>query len=76
MKAKFAIHPTQIDLINEVLSPTPEEVKYYTAMVDKFEHIQKTEGKAACVFENKMIDIAAYRRAKALLARAETMQVN
>jgi citrate lyase beta subunit len=34
MKAKFAIHPTQIDLINEVLSPTPEEVVYYTEMVE------------------------------------------
>lgn len=68
MKAKFAIHPTQIDLINEVLSPTPEEVVYYTEMVEQFELVQRTEGKAACVFKNKMIDIAAYRRAKALLA--------
>jgi citrate lyase beta subunit len=34
MKAKFAIHPNQIDLINEVLSPTPEEVVYYTEMVE------------------------------------------
>jgi len=34
MKAKFAIHPTQIDLINEVLSPSKAEIDYYSRMVD------------------------------------------
>ena len=40
-------------------------------MVTDFERAQEEEGKAAIVFENKMVDIAAYRRAKALLNRAE-----
>ena len=39
-------------------------------MVELFEKAQKEEGKAAIEFENKMVDIAAYRRAKALLSRA------
>jgi len=39
-------------------------------MVNDFEKAQREEGKAAITFENKMVDIAAYRRAKALLLRA------
>ena len=70
MKAKFAIHPTQVDQINATFSPSDEEIEYYSRMVADFEKAQTEEGKAAIVFENKMVDIAAYRRAKALLARA------
>jgi len=35
----------------------------------KFDEAQKEEGKAAIDFEGKMVDIAAYRRAKAMLDR-------
>ncbi len=37
MKAKFAIHPTQVDVINSSLRPSPEEVAYYTKLVGEFE---------------------------------------
>ena len=40
MKAKFAIHPTQIDIINDVLSPSKAEIEYYSRMVTEFEHAQ------------------------------------
>ena len=33
MKAKFAIHPTQVDIINEAFCPTKSEVEYYSEMV-------------------------------------------
>ena len=29
MKAKFAIHPSQVDVINQAFCPNQEEVKYY-----------------------------------------------
>lgn len=76
MKAKFAIHPTQIDQINATFSPSDEEIDYYSRMVTDFEKAQTEEGKAAIVFENKMVDIAAYRRAKALLTRAALFAEN
>lgn len=37
MKAKFAIHPTQVPIINEELSPSREEAEYYSAMIDEFD---------------------------------------
>ena len=49
--------------------PTEAEIDYYTRMVKRFDEAQAA-GKAAIDFENKMVDIAAYRRAKALLKRA------
>jgi citrate lyase subunit beta/citryl-CoA lyase len=69
MKAKFAIHPTQINVINSILRPTPEEIKYNRDMITAFEANMAQTGKGAMLWDNKMIDIAAYRRAKALLKR-------
>ena len=37
MKAKFAIHPTQVDVINTVLRPSANEVEYYSRLVAAFE---------------------------------------
>jgi citrate lyase subunit beta/citryl-CoA lyase len=64
MKAKFAIHPTQIEDINSAFCPSDEEVDYYSALVHEFEIAQSKEGKAAINFRGKMVDIAAFRRAK------------
>ena len=64
MKAKFAIHPTQIDIINEAFCPTNEEFAYYQQMLAEFDKAQEEEGKAAITFKGKMVDIAAIRRAK------------
>jgi citrate lyase beta subunit len=33
MKAKLAIHPTQIDLINQAFTPSAQLVDYYSRMV-------------------------------------------
>lgn len=73
MKAKFAIHPTQVPIINEELSPSRDEAEYYAAMIKEFDTAQRETGKAAINFRNKMVDIAAYRRAKQLLKRFEAI---
>mmetsp|Transcript_3455 Transcript_3455/g.5870 ORF Transcript_3455/g.5870 Transcript_3455/m.5870 type:complete len:232 (-) Transcript_3455:32-727(-) len=70
MKAKFAIHPTQIEVINQSFCPSQEEVDYYSDMVSQFEAAQEQEGKAAINFRGKMVDIAAYRRAKSTLEKS------
>jgi hypothetical protein len=40
-------------------------------MVSHFEHAQKELGKAAIDFEGNMVDIAAYKRALAIIAKSE-----
>lgn len=37
IKGKLAIHPTQIDPINEAFAPSKEELEYYKKMVECFE---------------------------------------
>jgi len=71
MKAKLAIHPTQVPIINEELCISSEEYSYYKEMIVQFEKAQIEEKKAAIVFHDKMVDIAAYRRAKELVSRWE-----
>lgn len=69
MKAKFAIHPTQIPEINNAFCPSDDEVEYYQSLFDEFSKAQKEEGKAAINFRGKMVDIAAFRRAIDTLER-------
>jgi len=68
-KGKFAIHPTQIEIIENAFRPAKKEVEYSRRLVDAFEKAMK-DGKAAIVFENKMVDIAAYKRAVNMLNAA------
>ena len=50
MKAKFAIHPTQIDVINAEFCPSSKDILYYLDLVREFEKAQINEGKAAITF--------------------------
>ena len=38
-KAKFAIHPTQVDVINTAFRPSEEETEYYRRMVKAFDEV-------------------------------------
>jgi citrate lyase subunit beta/citryl-CoA lyase len=69
MKAKFAIHPLQIDIINETFRPNEIEVKFAQGLVVAFEKAME-EGKAAINYENKMCDVPVYKRMVNLLKRA------
>ena len=67
---KLSIHPTQIDVINAVFSPAPEQVAEARALVDAFAQAQ-ADGRMAFTFNGQMVDAPHLARAKALLARAE-----
>ena len=68
-KGKFAIHPTQIEIIKEAFAISPKELDYSKRLVAEFEQAMR-DGKAAIVFEGNMVDIAAYKRALNILTRA------
>ena len=69
-KGKFAIHPSQIQPINEMFSPMPEEVEYARRVVAAFEDAE-AQGKGAPSLDGKMIDIPIVKRARSLLAMEE-----
>ena len=68
--AKLAIHPAQVTVINDVFTPTPEEVAHHRAILDLFEKAE-AEGTASIGADGQMIDYAVARTARSVLARVE-----
>lgn len=65
--AKLAIHPNQVELINRIFTPSPEDIAHATAVVDAF----TAAGDPGVVgLDGKMYDRPHRERARKLLARA------
>jgi citrate lyase subunit beta/citryl-CoA lyase len=73
---KWALHPGQIDVLNEVFAPTQEEFDKAEAILDAYEHATGVELKGAVMFGNEMIDEASRKMAEqlAMRGRAAGMQ--
>jgi citrate lyase subunit beta/citryl-CoA lyase len=67
---KVAIHPAQVEVINDVFTPAPEVVEYQRKVLAAFEEAE-AEGKASIAVDGKMVDYAVARVARAVIARAE-----
>ena len=70
-KGKFAIHPAQIDIINEAFSPSPEEVEHARRVVAAFEEAERN-GRGSTSLDGQVIDVPVVRRARQLLELAES----
>jgi citrate lyase subunit beta/citryl-CoA lyase len=57
---KWAIHPSQIDLANEIYSPSKEEVDRARRLVEAYAKAE-AEGLGAVTFDGVMIDAASVR---------------
>ena len=66
---KITIHPNQIEIVNELFSPSAAEVDEAKRLIEAFAEAEK-EGLMAISFEGKMVDVPHLTRAKKLLARA------
>ncbi len=64
--AKLAIHPAQVAVINEVFTPTEEELARNRAILEAFEEAE-SRGKAAVSVEGRMVDYAVARTARSVL---------
>ena len=62
---KQAIHPNQIDTIQELFSPSQESVRWARALLKHAE----TESRGAFEFEGKMIDAPVLKKARLVLSR-------
>jgi len=72
-EGKWAIHPSQIGLANELFSPSNEEVTKAKRILEAMEKAQK-EGKGAVALDGRLIDIASIKQAQVLVEKAE--QIN
>lgn len=71
-EGKWAIHPSQIALANEVFTPTDAEVARARRIVAAMAEAAKA-GRGAVSLDGRLIDIASIRMAEALLAKAQLM---
>jgi len=68
-EGKWAIHPSQIALANEVMSPSDAEVTKAQRILDAMAAAE-TEGKGAVSLDGRLIDYASIRQAEVLVAKA------
>jgi citrate lyase subunit beta / citryl-CoA lyase len=68
---KWALHPGQIDVLNEVFTPSQEEYDKAKAMLEAYRHATEIERKGAVMFGNEMIDEASRKMAEQLAARGK-----
>ena len=70
---KWAIHPSQIEIINKVYSPDEEDIQRCKKIVNIYEESIKT-GKGSASIDGRMIDGATYRLAKSILDKAHKIK--
>jgi citrate lyase subunit beta/citryl-CoA lyase len=71
-EGKWAIHPSQIALANELFTPAPEEVERATRILAAMERAA-TEGRGAAQLDGRMIDAASVRLAQNVVALAASV---
>jgi citrate lyase subunit beta/citryl-CoA lyase len=70
-KGRFAIHPAQVDTINDVFSPSKAEIDYAKKVVIAFEEAEAV-GRGSTSLDGKVIDVPVVKRARAVLELAES----
>ena len=58
---KWAIHPDQVKIINEVFTPSPEEIKRAKEIIELYEKADLDLGIGAIVYKDEMVDAATLR---------------
>lgn len=74
-EGKWAIHPSQIALANEVMSPPEAEIEHARRILEALEEAAKF-GKGSAQLDGRMIDIASERMARNIIAQAEQITSN
>ncbi len=72
-EGKWAIHPSQISLCNEVYTPSSAEVAKARRIMEAMAQAAR-EGKGAVSLDGRLIDYASIRMAEALLKKAAAME--
>lgn len=72
-EGKWAIHPSQVELANQVFSPSGQEVAQARRVLDAMEQADR-EGKGAVSLDGRLIDIASIKQAENLVEKAKQIQ--
>jgi malyl-CoA/(S)-citramalyl-CoA lyase len=75
MVGKWAIHPKQIALANQVFTPSEESVTEAREILAAMEDA-KARGEGATVYKGRLVDIASIKLAEVIVAQAELIAAN
>jgi citrate lyase subunit beta / citryl-CoA lyase len=67
---KWAIHPSQVPTLNELFTPSAEEVQRAREVVEALERAERDTGQGAVALDGEMLDEAVRAAALRVLARA------
>ena len=70
MVGKWAIHPKQIALANEVFTPSDEQVAEAREILAAMEKA-KAKGEGATVYKGRLVDIASIKQAEVIVRQSE-----
>jgi malyl-CoA/(S)-citramalyl-CoA lyase len=70
MVGKWAIHPKQVALANEVFTPSEEAVKEAREILAAMEQA-KANGEGATVYKGRLVDIASIKQAEVIVRQSE-----
>ena len=70
MVGKWAIHPKQVALANEVFTPSAEAVAEAREILDAME-AAKSRGEGATVYKGRLVDIASIKQAEVIVRQSE-----
>jgi citrate lyase subunit beta/citryl-CoA lyase len=68
---KWALHPDQVTILNEIYSPTQEQFDNAWAILDAYKQATEHELKGAVMFGEEMIDEASRKMALKFVSRGE-----
>ena len=72
MVGKWAIHPKQIVLANEIFTPSEEAVAEAREILSAMEKA-KNSGEGATVYKGRLVDIASIKQAEVIVRQSELM---
>jgi citrate lyase beta subunit len=72
IEGKWAIHPSQVALANEVFTPPPHEVQRARRILDALDEAAR-EGRGAAQLDGRMIDAASARMARVVVEMDEAI---
>ena len=67
---KWAIHPAQVAALNEIFTPTHDEIEHAQAVIDALDEAERSGGAGAVALDGQMLDEAVRVAALRVLARA------
>jgi len=72
-EGKWAIHPSQVAMANDVFSPSKKDVEKARRIVKAMKEAAK-EGKGAVALDGRLIDIASIKQAEVLIKKANQIK--